>query len=41
MPAEDDKWWMVEKDGKLVNENSDDEKDSEEDKQENNGMYLH
>ena len=37
MPAEDDKWWMVEKDGKLVNENSDDEKDSEEDKQENDG----
>ena len=41
IPAEDDKWWMVEKDGKLVNENSDDEKDSEEDKQENDGMHLH
>ena len=25
MPGEDDKWWMVEKDGKMVNGNSDDE----------------
>ncbi|XP_076078231.1 ubiquitin carboxyl-terminal hydrolase 15-like isoform X1 [Mytilus galloprovincialis] len=32
MPAEDDKWWLVEKDGKMTNGTSEDEKDSDEDK---------
>ena len=35
MPSVEDKWWLVEKDGKVVNENSDEDKDSsEEDKNE-------